>query len=180
MVPWSFLLVLPYFQCIITPDFCLLMVIQFRVAHYSTSLIAYRSLSLLQPTTAKSSAQARLIKSFSWSFTIRSLNIIKNNDGLNTPPYITPLPILIRSAPIWNLVQLYSHSMELINGLSIWSYLIFRNRMLWSTVSNADFSSMYKDHSLLSDCVLSSLIYLKVLTNLKIFTSQPKPYLKPI
>ena len=95
MNPLSSFAALPRNLCIITPDFFLLMVSLLSLAHYSTMFIASTKFALLIPIIAKSSAYAYALIFLFLSFSIKSLNIIRNSVGLVTPPYITPLFMFI-------------------------------------------------------------------------------------
>ena len=84
------------------------------------------------------------------------------------------------SLPMLIYVCRQSHSIELLSWSLIPNLLIFLNKISWSTVSNADFSSMYSDHNLSFFCLFKSLKHLIVSNNLSMFTSQPRPSLNPI
>ena len=75
------------------PDFFLLIFMLFFFTQSSTTLIAYFSLSSSNPCIARSSAYANTSTPIFSSSSRRSLNMIINNVGDITPPYITPLPI---------------------------------------------------------------------------------------
>ena len=88
----------------ITPDFFLFKVSLFSYSHFSITLITVSNLSLPVPIIARSSAYAYTYRPIPVSTLIKSLNIILNNVGLNTPPYITPVPIFTSSLPILSAV----------------------------------------------------------------------------
>ena len=103
---------------------------------------------------------------------------MRNSVGLSTPPCIAPDPIFTSLYRVFIFVYLYSHSIVLIRSSSISNFLIFWNRSLWFTVSNADFKSTNIIHNLFS-CWYSyfSLIYS---VSLNRFISQPIPFLNPV
>ena len=68
------------------PDFFLFIVSSLLNAQFSTSFIASVSLLILFPTIARSSAYANAVNCSLFNYTIKSLNIIVNRVGDNTPP----------------------------------------------------------------------------------------------
>ena len=76
-----------------------------------------------------------------------------------------------------NFVYLYSHFIVIIRSFYRAKLSIFLNRILWSTVSKADFRSKYILHSFLLPLFLS--LYLIVSTILSRFSSHPKPARNP-
>ena len=75
-------------------------------------------------------------------------------------------------------VWLYSHSIVSIKFEDMSRSLIFWNRISWFTVSNADFRSINKVQSFLLP--LLNIFYLRLSVILRILSSQPIPFLKPV
>ena len=108
---------------------------------------------------------------------MRSLNMIMNSVGDNTPPCITPAPIFVSQLFTQNFVYLQNHLIVFIKSSSMPIFCIFLNSNLWSTVSNADFRSMYRLHSFLFP--LFSIFSFRISVILSRFSSHPSPLLNP-
>ena len=118
-----FLFVFLLFHSII-PDFSAFICMLFSFVHYIIMSIAYSNLFCPIPLIARSSANAKSSKPLDSNSSSKSLNMTRNSVGERIPPYITPLPTLIRRLLTVIYVCAYSHYMVLTSFPSV---LIFFN-----------------------------------------------------